>query len=381
LPIGAEGFSSSLVNLIDRHVLREWLTTLALALCAILGLLILQAMLEDFRDLLDLDATPFELVLYFAIKVPGYFATVLPLTMLVSLLYSLGQLHRNNETISMRAAGLGILRITRSIWLVGILMCGLVYALNASIVPWSVDESRRMFEQIKFRSDTKSHLSSEVGLKGVVTFDNQRQRRMWFINRLSTVEQHAYGVNVSELDEKHREKSRIRAREAVHIAGGGWVFYNGRETWLDPATGEIMRTVTFDEKSMPHFSEDPELMMVFDRKPTDLSFFELRRIIEYFKIEENPKATAYAVRYFELLADTLLPLIVLIIAIPFTMTGVRVNPAVGVSKSIGLFVLYFSLFNLADMLGRRGVLEPQTAALLPSAVMLCLGGFFFVRMR
>ena len=200
MPIGAEGFSSSLVNLIDRHVLREWLTTLALALCAILGLLILQAMLEDFRDLLDLDATPFELVLYFAIKVPGYFATVLPLTMLVSLLYSLGQLHRNNETISMRAAGLGILRITRSIWLVGILMCGLVYALNASIVPWSVDESRRMFEQIKFRSDTKSHLSSEVGLKGVVTFDNQRQRRMWFINRLSTVEQHAYGVNVTELD-------------------------------------------------------------------------------------------------------------------------------------------------------------------------------------
>lgn len=337
-------------------------------------------MLEDFRELLDMHASMFELTLYFAIKVPGYFATVLPLTMLVSLLYSLGQLHRNNETISMRAAGLGILRITRSIWLVGILMCGLVYALNASIVPWSVDASRRMYEQIKFRSDAKSHLGDK-GLKGAVTFDNQRQRRMWFINRLSTVDQHAYGVNVSELDEKHREKSRIRAREAIHVTGGGWVFYNGRETWLDPETGEILRTAMFDEKAMPHFSEDPELMMVFDRKPVDLSFFELRRIIEYFKIEENPKATAYAVRYFELLADTLLPLIVLIIAIPFTMTGVRVNPAVGVSKSIGLFVLYFSLFNLADMLGRRGVLEPQTAALFPSVIMLVLGGFFFVRMR
>lgn len=369
------------LNLIDRYVLREWLKTLALALCAVLGLLVMQAMLEDFQELRDAGSSAFELILYFAIKVPGYFALVLPLVLLASLLYALGQLHRNNETVAMRAAGVGVFRITRSIWAAGVLMCGLVWALNASIVPWSVDKSREMSEQIKFRHETQTRTSDQIGLTGVVTFDNQRQRRMWFFNRYSKYLQRGYGVCVSELDDKHREKNRIRAREARYEDGHGWTFYDGRETWLDPETGEIMRTTAFDTKVMPHFAEDPELMMVFDRHPNDLSFFQLKRIIEYFTIEENPKVTVYAVRYFGLLADTLSPLIVLALAIPFAMTGVRVNPMVGVSKSIGLFAIYFILLKLADTLGTRGVVEPQTAALLPSIVMLGVGGFFFVRMR
>jgi lipopolysaccharide export system permease protein len=260
-------------------------------------------------------------------------------------------------------------------------MCGLVWALNASIVPWSVDQSREMSEQIKFRHETQTRASDQIGLTSAVTFDNQRQRRMWFFNRYNSYLQRAYGAGVSELDDKHREKSRIRAREARYEAGRGWTFYDGRETWLDPETNEVLRTVAFDEKAMPHFTEDPELMMVFDRKPNDLSFFQLERIISFFKIEENPKVTVYAVRYFGLLADTLSPLIVLALAIPFAMTGVRVNPMVGVSKSIGLFVLYFVLLKLAATLGTRDVLTPQVAALVPSIVMLGVGGIFFVRMR
>ena len=361
--------------------MREWLTTLALVLGATLGLLLMQAMYEDFRDLLDWRASKVELIIYFAIKVPGYFATILPLTLLVSLLYSLGQLHRNNEITAMRAAGVGVFRITRSIWIAGLFMCGLVFALNSTIVPWSVDRSREMSEQIEFRSKAKTTAANQVGLTGVVTFDNQRQKRMWFINRFSKWEQRAYGVSVSELDDKHREKTRIRAKTAVHKENGGWIFYDGRETWIETETGEIMRTVAFSEKKMPHYSEDPELMMVFDRKPGDLSFYDLRRIIDFFRVEDNPKATAYAVEYFRLLAETLSPLIVLALAIPFAMTGVRVNPAVGVSKSIGLFVVYFILMKTANAMGTRMVIEPETAALLPSVLMLGVGGFFFKRMR
>lgn len=377
-------FACRTLNLIDRYVLREWLKTLALVLGITLGLLLMQAMYDDFSGLLEKGASVTEVMVYFAVKIPGYFAIILPLTLLVSLLFALGQLHRNNQTVAMRAAGMGIFQITRSIWLVGVLMCGLVWAVNASIVPWSVDESQSILEHIDFRHQAQTTASDQVGLAHVVTFDNQRQGRMWFINRYSQFQQRAYGVSVSELDAKHHEKSRIRAREARFDAEGhghGWTFYDGRETWLDPDTGELMRTATFDVKAMPHFTEDPDLMLVFDQKPVDLSFFKLRRIIDYFKVEENPKVTIYAVRYYGLLADTLSPLIVLAIAIPFAMAGVRVNPAVGVSKSIGLFLLYFVLLKFSDTLGTRGVIEPQTAALLPSIVMLAVGGFFFLRMR
>ena len=381
MPIGWRHFCIGTLNLIDRYVLREWLKALAFTLSVMLGLLLMQAMYDDFSDLLEKGASLMEIIVYYAVKVPGYFAIILPLTLLVSLLFALGQLHRNNETVAMRAAGVGIFQITRSIWAAGLVMCGLVWAVNASIVPWSVEESQSILEHLDFRHQAETKSSDQVGLSRTVTFDNQRQGRMWFINRYSQFQQCAYGVSVSELDPQHREKNRIRAREARFDPEKGWTFYDGRETWLDPETGEVMRTMAFDTKAMPHFTEDPGLMMVFDRKPVDLSFFKLKRIIDYFTVEENPKVTIYAVRYYGLLADTLSPLIVLAIAIPFAMAGVRVNPAVGVSKSIGLFLLYFVLLKFSDTLGTRGVVEPQIAAILPSIVMLGVGAFFFLRMR
>jgi lipopolysaccharide export system permease protein len=371
------------LNLIDRHILREWLSILLLVLMATMGLLLIQTMYDDFEDLLKYEADIADIVMYFAIKIPSFLALVMPVVLLVSLLYSLGKLHRGNEITAMRAAGLSIFRITRSIWVAGAILCGLMWFLNASVVPLSVEASTSLFDQLRFRHEsTASGNTKTAGLSRVVTFDNQRQGRMWFINRYNKFFERGYGVTVSELDTLRREKIRLYAAEAKFDRDrGSWVFYQGRETWFDPATADVITSRPFDEKSVPYFTEEPDLMLVFDVKPKDLSFFQLRRIIDYFTVEENPKVTIYAMRYFELLAETLGPLIVIALAIPFAMSGVRVNPAVGVSKSLGLFLLYFVLLKVANALGVRGTLDPLVAACVPSIAMLMLGGWLSLRMR
>jgi lipopolysaccharide export system permease protein len=58
-----------------------------------------------------------------------------------------------------------------------------------------------------------------------------------------------------------------------------------------------------------------------------------------------------------------------------------VNPAVGVSKSLGLFILYYGLLKFANALGSRLVLEPVTAAWIPNLAMLGLGVWLFFRRR
>jgi len=144
------------------------------------------------------------------------------------------------------------------------------------------------------------------------------------------------------------------AREGAYdVIRREWTFKDGREMTFDPEQGELVRTVAFATRTMPHYSEDPGLMLLIDRRPGLLSFNELGRIVDYFSAEDNPKLIPYEVRYYGLLADTLGPLIILAIAIPFAVSGVRVSPAVGVSKSIGFFFLYYILNSMAVMLGAR----------------------------
>jgi lipopolysaccharide export system permease protein len=52
-----------------------------------------------------------------------------------------------------------------------------------------------------------------------------------------------------------------------------------------------------------------------------------------------------------------------------------------VSKSIGLFFVYFILSGIATPLGGNGVLDPVWAALMPNLAMIGLATYFFGRMR
>ncbi len=371
------------MSVLDRYLLREWLKILGLVLCATVGLLLIQAFYDSFRDLIDVGANTLDILLYYAVALPGYFSVVLPISLLLSLLYVLGNFHRHNELIAIRAAGRNIFSTTRALWFAGLGFCGVSLLLNAHVVPWSVEASRRMFEHFQYRAAEKRTPGSLFGLVTGVTFDNQRAGRMWYMDRYSRFNQTAYGITVSELDRERRERKRLMAREARYDeTRRAWVFSDGREMAFDPDTGEMQHPVAFAEKTEPTFNEDPSLMLLIDRgDPRNLSFFELRRIVDYLSEEKNPKVNRYAVRYYGLLADTLGPLIILAMAIPFTVAGVRVNPAVGVSKSIGLFFAYYVLNNFATILGGNGYMEPLWAAWLPNLAMTGLASFFFGRLR
>ncbi len=371
------------LNTFDRHLLREWLQILGLVLAATCGLLLVQVLYDDFRTLRELGATGVVLWQYLGVTMPGFLAIVLPLALLISLLYALGKLHRANELTAMRAAGVGFLRMTAPIWLAGLLCCGLTWWLNTKVVPWSLQQSRSMRETLQFQHESTRALPSDrIGASFSVAFDNQLTRRMWFFNRYSRFTQRGYGVSVSELDPQRRELRRFVAAEAWYdVPRFGWVFKDGRELTFAPETGELIGSQPFGEQFAGNYQEQPDLMLLIDRKPMDLSLFQLRTLIDYLEVEHSPKATAYAMRYFGLIADTLGPLIVIAIAIPFAVSGVRGNPAVGVSKSIGLFFLYYLLSNFAATLATKQILDPMFAAWLPNLGMVGLALWFFSRLR
>lgn len=122
-------------------------------------------------------------------------------------------------------------------------------------------------------------------------------------------------------------------------------------------------------------------MLLTERRPIDLSFFELRRVADYYAAQKNPQGVAFAVRYYSLIADTLGPLVAIAIAIPFAVTGVRVNAAVGVSKSIGLFCLYYLFTQVAGTLALKQLVDPVTAAWLPNVGIAALAAWLLLRLR
>jgi LPS export ABC transporter permease LptG len=370
------------MSLIDRYVFKEWAVGFALTLGVIVGILILQNMYDSLPDLLEVGASVGEVVFYYTLALPAYLPAILPIAFLVSLLFSLGTLHRNNEVIAMRASGAGLFRISRSLWAAGALLSCLLFYLTASLVPMSVERARTFFDNLKYASVEGDVDARTRGLVYNLGFDNRKDGRLWFMNRFSQRAWLGLGVNVHTRAADGRELSRISAREAYFDdTRGYWVFLDGRELLLDAQTGDPLRTVPFKEKVFEDFEEDPSLMLALHKDPKGLSLFELRRIIEAVPPEENPAVHAYQVRYFSLLAAPFSCLVVVGLAVPFAVSGVRTNPMIGISKCMGYFAVFYVLISIATILGERELIPVILAAWLPNLVMLAAAGWLFRQAR
>ena len=162
---------------IDRHIFCEWLKAFTLALGVILGLLLLEDMYDDLPDLLEYGAGPWEVARYYVVLTPSLLPTILPLALIISILFSLGNLHRNNEILALRAGGLNLWRITRSLWLAGGALSLLLLYLNAHLVPRSVELSRTIRENYAFASELQTHRADQVGIINNLAFYNNKERR------------------------------------------------------------------------------------------------------------------------------------------------------------------------------------------------------------
>ena len=157
------------MTILDRHVLGAWLKTFGLIMAALLGLLILVDMQRNLADFIGSGAGMWDVFYYYLVLIPGNVPLVLQISVLLSLLYALGLLHRGNEITAMRAAGLGLFRITRAVWLFGLLLAGFVWYLNASLIPWSVEEARGAREQMRRAAETRSRRSPSPTMRPAVS--------------------------------------------------------------------------------------------------------------------------------------------------------------------------------------------------------------------
>ncbi len=366
---------------VDRYILREWLKVFGISIAVTMGLLVLNDMYSNFGDLMDYQAGLRQILLYYLVLIPGFLPIVLPIALLLSLLFCLGNLHRNNEFVALRASGMSIGRITVTIWICGALLSILLLGLNARVVPWSVEQSRRMRDGIEFSYLAEARGTEDVGLIRTLAFDNRSENRIWFMNRFSQFTYRAFGVSVFQLNEERREVERVMAREAYFDDyWQQWVFIDGRRMIFDPETGESMESPQFEQYMNDTFNETPETMLLFNKKSRDLSLHEIGMMLDLLG-EDHPKANGLQVQYHTVMAGAFSCLIIVGLAIPFATTGVRVNPMVGISKSLGLFAAYYVLENIARIVGERGALAPMVAAWMPVFVMGLVAIWFFRRVK
>lgn len=365
--------------LVDRYIFFEWLKGFLLCSGVIVGILFLSVLYDDLSDLIGFGASTREIIHYFLLLGPSFLPAILPLTLLISILFTFSNLNRNLEITALRAAGYSLFRISRPVWLAGGLIAGTLFWLNADLVPRSMESSTHFWENLRERA--RAQAGEAVTVEHSLGFHETEAGRMWFLTRFNPRTRKAEGFSLIEIDERGRDLRRIQAQHGqFDPAQGAWNLRSGREIIYDPEKGEPTRILTFTEQVIEAGRASPEVMVAMRKRAKDLSLFETVRILRTLP-KDHPEAAPYQVRYHSLIASPLTAIVVVGLAIPFAVGGTRSNAFVGISKSGGLFFFFFLLGSFATLLGERGFLNPALAAWLPIGVGTAIGLFFLFRER
>jgi lipopolysaccharide export LptBFGC system permease protein LptF len=240
-----------------------------------------------------------------------------------------------------------------------------------------MEKSRELHESLTQKS--KDSVSEKTFFVRHLTFENVSARRLWVMNRYNPTTHVGYGVYLYLRDEQGQSRERFTARTAEFVPERGtWIFREGRQVFFDEA-GFPLRFEDFPEKEMRDI-DPPRTLLARQKKLEDLSFLELQELAGVNRGGESKEASRYMVRYHQAISAPFNCVLALLLGVPFAIAGTRVNPMVGATKAIGIFVGYFLLAGICRMFGEQGLLIPVVAGWLPMGLMTFYALILIVRL-
>jgi LPS export ABC transporter permease LptG len=361
---------------LDRYVLSRFTTTLAGCAVSFFTLFAVYEFVNLIDDLVERDLPVTLALRYLEFRSPWILAQILPISCLVATMLAFGVMTRFNEVTATKASGISIYRLATPVVLVTLALCTLAYVNHDSLLPYSNRKAIQIKDVIRGRSP-RSYQSRQqrwvFGEQGrLYNYKNYVQPPLPVLPAANAGTFQGFSVYYLE-PSTYTLLGRIYAREASHN-GSRWVL---REGWKRDFSNGGESFETFAEKEFD-FAEGPGYFIREWKTPEQMSFTELRRFVRNLR-QRGYDAQELTVDMYGKTAFPLLPLTMVIVALPFCFRGGKRGSLYGVGIAIALVALFLLVFSTTNALGGIGLMPPFLAAWAPNLLFAGSGIYMLLR--
>lgn len=358
------------MKILDRYLLKTYIFTLLFTLFAFICIFVIVDLVDRLREFLNHEVPRSIILNYYLFYVPYIIALILPITVLLSALLSVGKLARVNEIIAMKSAGLSIKRILLPLFIFGFLLSLFMIYFGERVVPFT---NQRMFNIERENLGKHTHL--EMRRNNIYFRDPQFQHWI-FINHYDPRLNKANRVSIQDL-ENNRLLSRIDAQQMIW-KDSTWVFING--TQRKAITKNEFEYTRFDSLHFNQISFLPEDFAKVQKKHEEMTYTELEKFIE--EVAQNGgEPQTWLVDLYLKIAFPFANFIILLFGAPLAANKNRSGKALGFGISLFVAFFFFGIIKTGQTLGHNGVLPPFIAAWLGNFIFLGASAFILFKVK
>ena len=362
------------MKLIDKYLLKTLMVPLSYCLLAFAMIYVIYDLFDNLEDFIK-GQTPFlDVVKFYVFLMPSVINIIAPVSLLLSVLYSLSSLTRSNELTAMRASGLSLYRLVTPLIGVGLVSTLLVAIVHETLGPWSAYWTQQ-FIQMQRKSD-----AVPVYIAYNLAFKNELDRRIWMIGSFDTRTFRMEDINVLQQREDGSDAVKIRAKNGHWMDDRWWFEEVSTQTYTpegNPAGAAKVELRT----EMDEFRETPKDFINEIKDPEYLSSREILTFLRTHRHLSRDTKARIRVNLHNRLAMPWTCLIVTLLGIPFGAKTGRKGAFLGVVLALSSFFGFYLLVNLGLAFGKKQMLAPWAAGWMPNVVFLIIGIILVYRMR
>ncbi|MEJ2009767.1 MAG: LPS export ABC transporter permease LptF [Acidobacteriota bacterium] len=356
-------------QMLDIYVLRSWLFYLAILLVTFTGIYMIFDFFQLLGDIVRNQIAAQIILKYYWYLTPQVVYLMLPLSILVATLVSLGLMTKSNEVTAIKSAGVSLYRVSAPILIAAGLLSGSMFLLGNNYLPGTNQWQDALRNQIKGKPAQTMY----------------RPDRQWIFGKSNKIYNYRFfdpdqnifaNLSVFEINpDNFRLKRRIYAARGFwepHIRE--WVLENG---WVrDFVDGRVKDYQSFSVRTFKELDEHPSYFKKEVKPSEQMSVLELRQYIQGLK-QSGFDVVRLSVAFYRKFSYPLIAFVVTLIAIPFSFSTGSRGALAGIALSIGIAIVYWSVSSLFQAMGNLSQLPPAVAAWSPD-VLFTLGGIYLL---
>jgi lipopolysaccharide export system permease protein len=352
------------MRLLDRYVIRNFLQAYIYCIAGFISIWLIFDISDNISIFIDQQVGVLLTIRYYATQLPQILIILLPVSLLLALLFSLGRMSRANEVVSMLTAGVSVPRVLLPLVVIGLLTVAATTVLNYSLAPHA-ELARKTF-----LSAARARQSPTV--EGQI-FRNRTDARTWFIQNFRPGHDTFNNVQILQQDARDNIVTNYLAARAVyHPETKVWELEQVKVVHYD-AAGNILDEQIQPSLKIDNWSETPFRLGSANVRAESLSLPELR---EYLHFNSDFPRTLLAPFRTHLQYRLALPwtcLVVVCIAAPLGIGYSRRGVLASVASAVVLVFSMNFLTHLFLALGEGDRISPWLAAWTPNLIFTAIG--------
>ena len=339
---------------LDRYTLKIFLNTFGICFAA----LFIVMFIEDFQDNLsafkESEDTAWLLGKHYLVKLPSLLAFILPYSLMLGLLWALGEMSKSQEIVSMIQTGRSVPRVVAPLVGVGVLTTLLCMIFNYHWAPYADSQEKKILDQAKGKvvSEAKH-----------VAYQSDDDSRQWYIGAFPAETEHEKplkSVSISVMDQDNHLSQRIITKSAT------WSLEDRKWTLQTPVifnySGKDISVKKHTEDIIYSWPETPFQIINPGLKPPLLGIPGLTSWLANHRDHPLSDKRSYLTHWHYRFAQPFICLITILLAAPLGIVFNRRGVGGGVAVAIFLCAGMIFCSTVFPTLGESGHLSPIAAA-------------------